>query len=286
MEGSIEDWKQERGHTIDITSNYCRFASVSLLLFLVAAMLGRFFFHNSSFGGQDPASGNAHIGRRRPRRRSGIFHRLDDLPPLQHRPKHHVALVQVGSFRRGDEKLRAVRVGPRVGHGEDAGSRVPQLKVLVRKAPTVDGSSPGAIVQDKVSRLQHESGNDAVEFRVLVRQGQTIVVDGVAPTQDFKVLDRFWHHIPVQAEHDASRGFLVNRNVQVGFAGDGRLGWCHGTRRTAITVVIGGQIVGRDEASGPDRRKSQQFSHGLSGTITLIRRWWLVAVMMKRSVAQ
>ena len=53
--------------------------------------------------------------------------------------------IQPLSGRKGDEKLGAVAIGARVGHGQDAGPRVLQLIVqLVSKLPPVDTGAPSS----------------------------------------------------------------------------------------------------------------------------------------------
>src|SRR3972149_2241549 len=69
-----------------------------------------------------------------------------------------VLAVEVGLGRQGDEELAAVRAGPGVGHGEDAGVVTPAGAELVREA--VAGAA-GAIAA-RVAALDHErrAGDD------------------------------------------------------------------------------------------------------------------------------
>lgn len=53
-----------------------------------------------------------------------------------------------------DEELRAVGVGTGVGHGQDAGARVLQSEVLVRKFHAIDGLSTSSVVVCEVATLQ------------------------------------------------------------------------------------------------------------------------------------
>lgn len=61
--------------------------------------------------------------------------------------------------------LRAVRVGPGVGHREDPGARVAQVEVLVGELGTIDRLAAAAVAPGEVAALAHERGDDAVEAR-------------------------------------------------------------------------------------------------------------------------
>lgn len=58
---------------------------------------------------------------------------------------------------------KAVRVGAGVGHGENTGTGVLQLEVLVGELLAVDGLAASAIVVGEVTTLEHELGDDTVE---------------------------------------------------------------------------------------------------------------------------
>lgn len=50
---------------------------------------------------------------------NGLQH-LDHAHALQHLPEHHVLAVQVRCGHGGDEELRAVGVGPSIGHAQQS----------------------------------------------------------------------------------------------------------------------------------------------------------------------
>ena len=68
----------------------------------------------------------------------------------------------------GDEKLGAVGVGARVGHGQSPGSAVLEFEVFVRELLAVDGLAAGAVAAGEVAALDHEVLDDAVERGALV----------------------------------------------------------------------------------------------------------------------
>ena len=87
-----------------------------------------------------------------------------------------------------EEELRPVGVGASVGHGQDAGAGVLELKVLVGKLLAVDGLSTSAlrnvsttapccigpdktyVATGEVTALEHELRDDTVEGRPLVSE--------------------------------------------------------------------------------------------------------------------
>lgn len=96
-------------------------------------------------------------------------------------PKDGMFAVEPRRGREGDEELAAVRVGPGVGHGQDAGAGVLELRRLggggggggwyqgdlVLEFLAVDGGAAAAGA-GRVAALDHEGGDDAVEGRRVV----------------------------------------------------------------------------------------------------------------------
>lgn len=93
---------------------------------------------------------------------------LEHVHALDHRPEHHMPIVQPGRLHRRNEELGAVGVGPRVRHREDAGRRVLQREVLIGELVAVDRLATGAVVVGEVAPLTHEVGDDTMERRPLV----------------------------------------------------------------------------------------------------------------------
>lgn len=70
-----------------------------------------------------------------------------------------------GGLHRADEELGPVGVAPRVGHGQNAGSGVLQLEVLVGELLPVDGLSPGSVLLGEVTALKKGDASAQKPFR-------------------------------------------------------------------------------------------------------------------------
>lgn len=96
------------------------------------------------------------------------FYLIQDLPPIQHLSKHGVDVVQMRLAFVRDEKLRSVRVHPRIGHAHDAPLVVHIVGVefvLKFAAPDRLAALPRA---RGVAALHHESFHVAMERRAVV----------------------------------------------------------------------------------------------------------------------
>lgn len=78
--------------------------------------------------------------------------------------------IQPGGLHCGNEELGAIGVGAGISHGKDSRASVLQDEVLVGELLAIDGFSTGTIVVSKVTTLQHEVGDDAVESGALVAE--------------------------------------------------------------------------------------------------------------------
>lgn len=138
--------------------------------------------------------GDGDVLRRLSRLTSVRLDLLHDVHALYDGAKNDVTVVQPRSLHRGDEELRAVRVGTGVGHRHDAGPGVLQGEVLVLEFVAVDRLAAGAVVVGEVAALAHEVGNDAVECRALV------AVALLASAQGTEVLARLRNDIGAKLE--------------------------------------------------------------------------------------
>ena len=124
--------------------------------------------------------------------------------------------------KRNTKKDKTVRlsslllgVGSSVCHGQDSGSGVEQFKVFVGETGSVDGLASNAVVVGKVTPLDHEIGNDAVEPRTPVGQVLALVVEEVPSAELLKVSHCSGYHTSVQAHDHPTDRFVVNRNIKV-----------------------------------------------------------------------
>mmetsp|Transcript_7364 Transcript_7364/g.22768 ORF Transcript_7364/g.22768 Transcript_7364/m.22768 type:complete len:240 (-) Transcript_7364:1190-1909(-) len=175
---------------------------------------------------------------------------LDDVSALYHPPKDGVLVVE--PRRRGacDEKLRAVGVRAGVGHRHRVRSIMAKAPVeLVLKLMTPDGGASCAIAE-RVSRLNHEALDDAVE--------DDAIVVAVACVRH-KVLHRLralvWKQLEVdlavgRIDADAARkgALLINLRERKVFAG-GLLVEDIPTERH-VTLGLGRFPRGEEEESG------------------------------------
>lgn len=92
------------------------------------------------------------------------FDGLHDIHSIGDSAENYVLPVKPLSFDCAEEKLRAVGVGAGVSHGENAGSGVLLLEVLVGEFLPVDGLTASSVASREVSTLAHEVRDDPMEF--------------------------------------------------------------------------------------------------------------------------
>ena len=120
-------------------------------------------------------------------------------------PEHDVVAVEPGARDSRDEELASVRVWPRVGHRQKSGDLVRNLKAFVSEGPAVDGLSTGSVAARDVTALDHEVGDDAVEWRALVVEGfAALAVSFLAGANRAEVLAGDRRPVAEELEHDAA----------------------------------------------------------------------------------
>lgn len=102
----------------------------------------------------------------------------------------------------GDEELGTVGVGAGVGHGEEEGSVVLKLKVLVGELVAIDGLASGAVAAGEIATLEHEVGDHAMESGALVAEAL------LASAQRAEVFGSLGNYIVEKVKVDATRLFF------------------------------------------------------------------------------
>lgn len=99
------------------------------------------------------------------------FHLVQNLPPVQESSKHSVQIVQVRLPFITNEKLRTIRVGSLVGHGQDASFivNIVGMKLVGKGDIAPNGfATLGARLVGSVASLHHETFNVSVKFGAIV----------------------------------------------------------------------------------------------------------------------
>lgn len=91
------------------------------------------------------------------------------------------------------------------------------LKILVGKLLAVDGLASRAITCRKVTALDHELLDDAVEQTALIVQRLARLADALlARAEGPEVLGSLWHDVIVQFKRDAPSRFAPNGDIEEG----------------------------------------------------------------------
>mmetsp|Transcript_13891 Transcript_13891/g.23494 ORF Transcript_13891/g.23494 Transcript_13891/m.23494 type:complete len:211 (-) Transcript_13891:489-1121(-) len=99
------------------------------------------------------------------------FHLRHNIHSREHLTKHHVLVVKIRGGDRGDEKLRVVGIRSSVSHGQNARFVVFQNETLIlKRSIVIYARAAGAISRSDISTLTHETRNNSVEDRTLVRE--------------------------------------------------------------------------------------------------------------------
>lgn len=121
--------------------------------------------------------------------------------------------VEPGAGDGGHEELGAVGVGAGVGHGQETGSGVLGLEVLIGELGAVDGLSAGTVVSGEVTALQHELGDNSVEDGVGVAEAL------LTSAESSEVLGGLGDNVVVELELDSAEGLAVSGDVKVNLVG-------------------------------------------------------------------
>jgi len=130
--------------------------------------------------------------------------------------KDHVFAVEMRGRHSGDEELRAIRVFPGIGHGEQAGLGVLVLEALIRKLGTIDRFTTTAVTSGKVTALEHKPWNDAMKDGSLVMEGLALSAHALLACAESAEVFRgsLEIGIVVQLHDDATLRFASNRDIK------------------------------------------------------------------------
>merc|ERR1719189_2629080 len=173
--------------------------------------------------GSDPASqsklaalSDHHLLRSFSRLGADCLELLHDVHALGDGPEDHVLAVEPRGLHGAEEELRAVGVGPRVGHGQDAGARVLEREVLVGELAAVDRL--GAVAVREVPSLAHEVGNDTMERATLeVERLAHLASALLAGAEAAEVLSGLGRDIGSELHYNAACSRTVQSHVEEHF---------------------------------------------------------------------
>merc|ERR1719412_2410230 len=138
--------------------------------------------------------------------------RLDDVEALLivHPAKDDMLVVQPLGLDSGDEELGSVGVGAGVGHGEQPGGAVLHQEVLIIELGTIDALSPRTIKILKISTLDHELGNDAMEDGAPVGEPLLVLAAGDA----VEVPGSQRHNLVKKLHDNSSTGLIIDCDIK------------------------------------------------------------------------
>ena len=112
------------------------------------------------------------------------LHFIQSIPSFDHASEDSVLSIKVRGFVEGQEELTAIGIGTSVGHAEDATLIVFELRFdLILEWLTINAWTIFSRSGGRRAGLDHEGGNEAMKWRVIVCVGST---------QREEVVGRLW----------------------------------------------------------------------------------------------
>lgn len=126
-----------------------------------------------------------------------ILYFRDHFLPKDDMSKYSVLIVKMMRFLRCYEKLGAICVFSAIGHGQKEVGVMLHHKVLIRKKSIINRFSTSSITFGKISGLNHEVFDHAVEGGSFVVQRKFRLLTGsfLSCAQGPKILTCFWTNI-------------------------------------------------------------------------------------------
>ena len=155
------------------------------------------------------AGGNSDLGRGFAALRAVALNCLHNVHALGDRAEHDVRAVKPGGLSSAEKELGAVCAWSSVGHGEDTGTGVLELEVLIIEFITVDGLAAGTVLIGEVTTLAHETGDDAVEGGLGVTKAL------VAGAENTEVFGGLGDDIGAESHLNATEGFATGSDIEI-----------------------------------------------------------------------
>jgi len=143
-----------------------------------------------------------------PRLRAEGLDLFDHIHTLNHLSENHVFAVQPLGLSSAQEELGTVGVGSSVSHGQDSGSGVLQLEVLVLELVTIDGLASSTVSGSEVTTLTHEVRDDPVEAGALESESF------LTSAQSTEVLAGLWNHVRSELHDNLAKWGAIGGNFE------------------------------------------------------------------------
>jgi len=156
------------------------------------------------------------------RLRTERFNLFDHIHALNHLSEDHVLAIQPLGLGSAQEELGTVGVGSSVSHGQDSGSGVLQLEVLILELVTIDRLASSTVSGSEVTSLTHEVGDHSVEAGALESESF------LTSAQSTEVLAGLWDHVRSQLHDNLAKRSAISGDFE------------ENTRQTHC--VVGGEI--------------------------------------------
>ena len=137
-------------------------------------------------------------------------HLVENVHTLGNLSEDDVLTVEMRESLEAEEELRSVGSGASVCHGEDSGSSVRVLEVLVVEFSSVDGLSTSSVSFGEVTTLGHESWNDSVETASLEVEGLSGLTNSLLSSAESSEVLGGDGGISVEVDDDLACGLTAN----------------------------------------------------------------------------
>mmetsp|Transcript_98389 Transcript_98389/g.190025 ORF Transcript_98389/g.190025 Transcript_98389/m.190025 type:complete len:210 (+) Transcript_98389:43-672(+) len=136
------------------------------------------------------------------------LHLPQNVHALHHLSEDHMLAIQPTRHCRCNEKLRTVRVRSSVGHAEETGSGVQQVKVFILKLVTINAPAASTIEICEISTLDHETRDDAVKWASFVAVALCV------RAKCLEIVNGLRHNASVQAEDKSACRLSANADIE------------------------------------------------------------------------